>query len=75
MMVLVVVPLAMISVAAPPYPLAVPVMTIFMLPAGWFLVLPFAPMPRRFVVVAHGYLQQRGWSGATSWKGPQSVIA
>src|SRR5260370_36059349 len=53
------VPLAVISVVAPPCPLAVPIMTIFVLPAGWFLVPPFAPMPRRLVVVANRYSQQR----------------
>src|SRR5260370_2156875 len=69
------VPVAVTSVVAPSCPLAVPIMTIFVLPAGWFLVPPFAPMPRRLVVVAKRYWQQRSRDVRRGHDDPGTVVA
>ncbi len=71
-MILVVLTLAMIPVAAPPYPLSAPIMTILVLPAGPLLGMPVPPMPGWLVIVAHGD-RRRGagtYAGATAIQGP-----
>jgi len=46
------------SSTAPPFPVLVPLTAIFVLPAGPLLRMPFAPVLRGPVIVAHGYAQK-----------------
>jgi hypothetical protein len=68
-------PLVVVVMLAPTLPVLVPVLTVLVLPTRGLVVAPLLPVPRRFVIVAHRYVEERRRDERRRDHDPGAVVA